>query len=252
MNSAPEFQDHFSDISSNYNLFRPRYPSALFEFLDSICSEKKLAWDCATGNGQAAFSLAQHFEMVIATDASEEQINQAEQHPRVTYQVATAENSKLPDHSVNLITVAQALHWFDMPAFYAEAKRILKPGGLLAVWTYDLLKLEIHELEPLIENFYHNVVGPYWPPQRKLVEDRYHTIDFPFEEMEVPKFKIESAMVLEELAGYLRTWSATQRYQKEHGVDPVIDLEKDLARDWDEPEFPITVEWPITMRVGKV
>lgn len=252
MNSAPEYNDHFSEVSANYNLFRPRYPTALFEHLDSICPEKKLAWDCATGNGQAAFSLARYFEMVIATDASEEQISHAEQHPRVSYQVTTAEDSKLPDQSVNLITVAQALHWFDLAAFYDEVRRVLKPGGLLAVWTYDLMKLEIRELEPLIKNFYENVVGPYWPPQRKLVENHYRDIEFPFQEQDTPKFKIESALVLEELAGYIRTWSATQRYQKDHGTDPVIELEKSLSQVWDEAEFPITVEWPITLRVGTI
>lgn len=244
------FQDHFSNVAGLYTRFRPRYPSALFEYLDSVTPKKEVAWDCATGTGQAAVELARHFRHVIATDASAEQIANAEQHQHVQYQVATAENSGLESGIVDLITVAQALHWFDLQSFYTEAKRILKPHGILAVWTYGKMDFDDPEVKSLLGHFYHEMVGPYWPPERKLVEEGYRSLAFPFDEIEPPAFKIEAAMTLDEITGYVRTWSATQLYVKEHGYDPVLALEEEMISVWDEPDFPITVQWPLALRVG--
>jgi len=249
--TEPQFHDHFSNVAGLYTRFRPRYPSALFEYLASIAPKKVTAWDCATGSGQAAVELAQHFEQVIATDASAEQIANAEQHSRIQYRVASAENSGLDSGSVDLITVAQALHWFDLPAFYTEVKRVLKPGGILAVWTYGKMDFDNPKVRSLLGHFYFNTVSPYWPPERKLVEEGYRTLAFPFEELQPPAFEIEAAMTLDEITGYVRTWSATQRYQKEHGYDPVLELEEEMMSVWDDPELPITVHWPLALRVGR-
>ncbi|MBM2830123.1 MAG: SAM-dependent methyltransferase [Gammaproteobacteria bacterium] len=247
----PQFQDHFSGIANQYALFRPRYPSSLFEYLASLVSGHDLAWDCATGNGQAAVALAQSFNQVIATDAIADQIANAESYPRVQYRVATAEKSDLDSGSIDLITVAQALHWFDRPVFYAEARRVLKPNGILAAWSYAKMELDEPQIQILLDNFYFNTIGPYWPPERKLVEEGYRTLEFPFEEIEPPAFTIEAAMTVEEIMGYMRTWSATQRYQKEHGKDPVPDLTLEIEKVWDDIELPVTVEWSLALRVGR-
>ncbi len=249
--SEPGFQDHFSDIAGLYTRFRPRYPSALFEYLASVTPKKETAWDCATGTGQAAVELARHFTQVIATDASEEQIANAEQHPRVQYRVTPAENSGLDSGSLDLVTVAQALHWFDPASFYEEARRVLKPDGILAVWTYGKMELDEQKVRSILGHFYFDVVGPYWPPERKLVEEGYRSLDFPFKELEPPAFKIEAAMTLDEIMGYVRTWSATQRFQKEQGYDPVVELEEQMMSVWDEPELPETIRWPLALRVGR-
>jgi ubiquinone/menaquinone biosynthesis C-methylase UbiE len=248
---SSSFQDHFSDIAGLYTRFRPRYPSALFEYLASIAPKKETAWDCATGTGQAAVELARHFRQVVATDASAEQIANAEMHSRVDYRIATAENSGLDPASIDLVTVAQALHWFDLQDFYAEVKRVLKAGGILAVWTYGKMEFDDQKIRSVLGHYYFDTVGPYWPPERKLVEEGYRSVDFPFFELQPPAFRIEAAMTLDEIAGYVRTWSATRRYLKEHGDDPVTELEEELMSVWDEPELPITVNWLLALRIGR-
>lgn len=250
--NQPEFHDHFSGIANEYARYRPRYPSSLFDYLASIVSEHDLAWDCATGNGQAAVALAKHFKQVIATDASTEQITNAEPDSRVQYKIAAAETSGLDADSTDLITVAQALHWLDLPSFYKEAHRVLKPTGILAVWAYGKMKFDIPEIRSVLGHFYYDTIGPYWPPERNHVEEGYLTLEFPFDEIETPVFTIEAAMTLEELIGYIRTWSATQCYQKEQGKDPIPGLAREIELVWDDPELPITVYWPITLRVGHV
>jgi SAM-dependent methyltransferase len=243
--------DHFSQVSAGYAAFRPRYPDALFDFLASVAPASTAAWDCATGNGQAAISLAQHFSQVIATDASEEQIAHATPHPRVTYRVAPAERSGLDDRSVDLVTVAQAAHWLDRPRFYAEARRVLRPSGVVAVWTYSLFAIA-PEIDAVLRAFYSETVGPFWPPERKLTEAGYRTLDFPFPEIPVPPFAIEQALTLEEVAGYVRTWSATQGYVRRHGKDPVDGLIVELRPLWGDSATRRTARWPIGMRVGRV
>lgn len=250
--NQPEFHDHFSNIAHEYAQFRPRYPSSLFEYLASIVSGHDLAWDCATGNGQAAVALAKHFNLVIATDASQEQIMNAESNPRVQYKIAPAERSGLETESVNLITVAQALHWLDLPIFYKEVHRILKTDGILAAWAYGKMKFDVPEIRSVLGHFYYDTLGPYWPSERNYVEEGYRTLEFPFDELETPDFTIEAAMTLEEMAGYIRTWSATQRYQIEQGKDPVSGLARNLETLWGDAELPVTVYWPISLRVGRI
>lgn len=245
------FRDHFSGAPAEYAAFRPRYPDALFRALARLAPGRELAWDCATGSGQAALGLAPYFRRVVATDASAAQLRAAEPHERVEYRLAVAEHGGLEDASVHLLTVAQALHWFDLEAFYREARRVLAPGGVLAAWCYGLLRVH-PEVDPLLERFYTEEVGPYWPPERALVDAGYAGLPFPFRELEVPRVSLEQEMTLWALAGYLRTWSAVQRYRAARGSDPVAPLLEALASWWGEPEQARRVEWPLHVRAGTV
>ena len=205
---------------------------ALFAWLASVAPVRALAWDCAAGSGQASRDLAAHFlKQVIATDASAAQIAAAIPHPRVEYRVAPAEDSGLPEAAgSDPITVAQALHWFDLDRFYAEARRVLKPGGVLAVWTYGVLAVAGEAVDARVQTFYREAVGPYWSPERRHVESGYRTLPFPFAELQAPDFNMEASWTLPELLGYFRSWSATSRYLAERGHDPVVALAADLRR----------------------
>ena len=243
-----EFKDHFSGHADSYARFRPDYPAALFAWLASVAPERDRAWDCATGNGQAAVALAGHFGRVVATDASEPQVKNAFAHPRVEYRVAPAERSGLEDASASLVTVAQALHWFDLPAFYAEARRVLRPGGVLAVWAYALFQAT-PEIDRVVTRLYRDIVGPYWPPDRKIIETGYAGIELPFPRVEAPPFWMEKRWSADDALGYMRTWSATQHYRKAHGEDPVPRIADDLAAAWGPGER--TIRWPLILKVGR-
>jgi ubiquinone/menaquinone biosynthesis C-methylase UbiE len=245
------FKDHFSSGSPNYARFRPRYGRELFAHLASLVSNHRLAWDCATGNGQAAIPLSEFFDRVIATDASEEQIQSATRNSRIEYRVAPSEKTDLEATSCDLITVAQALHWFDLPAFYAEAKRVLKADGVLAVWSYNLLRID-PAIDSIVNRFYTDTVGPFWPPERKLVEKGYRDLPFPFEELNAPEFAMTAEWSVDALLGYLGTWSASKRYQKELGQDPIALIESELRRAWPEPGKPLLVRWPLAIRAGRL
>lgn len=248
---AAGFKDHFSGVSNSYADFRPAYPAELLSWLAGIAPGRSLVWDCAAGTGQASVGLAEHFDRVIATDASAEQVQAAKHHPKIEYRVALAENSGLPEHSVDLVTVAQALHWFDLERFYAEVRRVMKPGGILAVWTYGLHAADHMEINRLMQHFYAETVGLYWPPERKLVESGYRTLHFPFEEIQPPQFSMQAAWNLWQLAGYLRSWSATSRFIKDKGYDPVDALEQELRPFWGPPDILRTITWPLSLRVGR-
>lgn len=245
------FPDHFSGVSGAYAEFRPRYPEALFDWLAGLVPRGELAWDCATGSGQAALALAPRFARVVATDASAEQVAAAPPHPRVEYRVARAEESGLSADSVDLVTVAQALHWFDRPAFYGEADRVLRRDGALAVWTYGHPRLDTPAADEVFQRFYSGTVGPYWPPERALVDAGYRTIDFPFRQVEPPAFEMETRWPLAALLGYVGTWSATTRFRGAKGFDPVPRLATELAARWGDPAEPRRIHWPLSLRVGR-
>lgn len=246
------FQDCFSGVSSGYASYRPGYPAALFAWLAEMAPGQQLVWDCACGSGQATLPLAAHFQQVMATDASEAQINAAPKtQSNIEWRVANSEQSGLPGRSADLITVAQALHWFNLPRFYEEARRVLREDGIIAAWTYGVNKVEGEAVNELIEHFYSEVVGPYWPPERALVESGYRGLAFPFEPIEVPPFEMEAHWSLEQLLGYLRTWSATTRYIAARQSDPVEPLRAELARHWGPPENLRLITWPLGILVGR-
>lgn len=243
------FKDHFSNLAKTYASYRPQYPAELYTWLASISPSQHLAWDCACGTGQASLGLAAHFQQVVATDASAQQIAATQPHPKIEWRVAAAEHSGLADRSVDLITVAQALHWFDLEQFYAEAQRVLKPEGVLAVWTYGVLKINEPSIDALVQDFYTQVLGPYWPPERAIVESGYQTLAFPFKEFQAPAFHMQLHWNKSQLIGYLRSWSATDRYLQAQGQNPVDTLEQALAPFW-EDETRYLTEWPLAFRVG--
>jgi SAM-dependent methyltransferase len=246
-----KFKDHFSRLASRYAEFRPRYPGALFDFLAKVSPQRTRAWDCACGNGQATLDLAERFESVIATDASAQQIAAARPHPRVTYVVARAEESGLEAASVDAITVAQSLHWFDLPLFYAEAARVLRPDGVLAVWTYGVPRLNDANIDRLLHTYYWDTVGKYWPPERRHVEAGYRSLPFTFPEIASPSLSMREDWTMAQLLGYLRSWSATAGYVEAHGQDPVAELEAKLGAVWGDTLRARSVSWPLSLRVGR-
>lgn len=249
--NATSFKDHFSKAAPVYAQNRPSYPQSLFKYLAETVKDTGSVWDCATGNGQAAIGLATYFDRVVATDASEKQVVLATPHPRIQYLTCPAHQVPLPDGSVDLVTVAQALHWFYGDAFYKEVRRVLKPGGLFAAWTYGLF--EIHdkpETMKILREFYSEIVGPYWPPERKHVENRYLSLPFPFAEIATPTFEMTQQWSLGRVLGYLRSWSATQACESNNGADPVNIIEADLIKTWRPPEKTCTISWPLTLKVG--
>ncbi len=245
------FKDHFSTRSTDYAAHRPGYPAALFDTLAALTRGHELAWDCATGNGQAARGLAAHYAQVLATDASEVQIAAAPAHPGIEFRVALAEASGLPDHCADLVTVAQAAHWFDLPAFYTEARRVLKPGGVLAIWCYERLSIE-PTLDGIVEAFYGDLLDPYWPPERRHVEAGYRDLPFPFVELPAPELGMEASWTLDQLIGYFSTWSALKAYRRETGEDPLPALRESLAAAWISLASSKTIKWPLSVRLGRV
>jgi SAM-dependent methyltransferase len=248
-----QFKDHFSSLAEQYAQARPGYPPALFEYLASLCAERGSCWDCACGSGQASNALAEYFGRVIATDASAKQVAAAEPHPHVEYRVAAAEASGLGSRSMDLVTVAQALHWFRFDEFYAEAKRVLKPGGVLAVWSYGIQHVaDEPRIDAEVQRFYSDVIAAYWPAERKHVENGYGNLPFPFDELEPPRLAMQERWSLERLIAYFRSWSATGRYVKEMGEDPVAALREQMLPLWGNPETLRLIEWPLAIRVGRV
>ncbi len=243
------FKDHFSSVAQNYARYRPGYPSALFDTLAALAPSRRLAWDCATGNGQAALALAERFARVIATDLSRAQLAEAQPHPRIEYRLAAADDSGIEPASADLVTVAQAVHWFDFERFYAEVRRVLVPGGVIAVWTYHRA-LADPEIQSIAERF-RSRVEPDWPPERRWVEEQYQTLPFPFEEIPLAPMTHEEWWDLERVLGYLATWSAVSQYRRRTGHDPVAELRPELAAVWGDPAAARHLVWPIHLRVGR-
>jgi SAM-dependent methyltransferase len=243
------FQDHFSTQASTYAATRPTYPAGLFVALANLAPGRDLVWDAGAGNGQASVALAAHFARVVATEPSAAQRAAATPHPRVEYREAAETAPMLADASVDLVTVAQAVHWFDRPKFYGEVRRVLRPGGVVAVWGYELSGITA-EIDAAVLRFYRGPIGSYWPPERVHIENGYRGIDFPFAELPFPLATMELAWTLPQFAGYLRSWSAVVRFRQEKGFDPVVELEHELAPLWGEG--PRRITWPLAGRIGRV
>lgn len=240
-------KDLFSSNSHDYSRYRPGYPFELFQFLKTITPLKNRAWDCGTGNGQVAGELANFFKQVYATDISINQLSQAVQKPNIQYTKQPAEKTNFPGDHFDLVTVAQAVHWFNFEAFYAEVRKVLKKEAVIAIFGYSLFYSNA-ETNEIIQDFYRNIVGPYWPTERRYLEEQYQTIPFPFEEIQAPKFELKQQWSFERLIGYLNTWSAVKSYEQETGENPVDLIKKDLSDSFGETGL---VSFPIIIRVGR-
>lgn len=244
-------KDNFSTQAATYAQFRPTYPNDLFDFILQNVENKQIAWDCATGNGQAAKVLAQHFDKVFATDISQKQIDNAAKSDNIVYAVGKAEATDFADNTFDLITVAQAIHWFDFEKFYAEVRRVAKPNATLAVWGYGVIKCDNEEVDKLIRNFYHHIVGPYWDAERRHIDEYYRNVPFPFETIKTPHFSLVFNWHRHELEGYLNSWSSVQNFIKVKGYNPIPTLMLDIGTVWEEFNRE-TVRFPIFMKIGKI
>lgn len=244
-----KFEDHFSALAETYLKYRPTYPSVLFEYLASICNDHKQAWDCGTGNGQAARFLTEHFDNVFATDASKEQLAQTSDHPKIMFKNEPAEKVSLINESTDLVTVATAVHWFNFEKFYAEVKRVLKPGGIIAVWGYHLFSIT-PGVDKLLIKYYKEILNNYWPEQFHFVDSRYADLPFPFAELIPPNFEMITDWDLNQVAGFLDSWSGTKIYLQKTGNHPLDIIWSELNNEWGNKKVKRKIFWPLHMRVG--
>lgn len=246
------FKDFFSSQAAVYAQSRPDYPPALFQYLSSLCKEREIAWDCATGNGQAAIGLAPYFEKVLATDASDAQIQHCFKHEKVRYSVEAAENNSIANQSINLITVAQAAHWFHLQAFYKRVEAVLKPSGVLALWSYSEPLLH-PQIDALLEWFMYGYLADYWPNDRLLVRKKYRTIEFPYKQIGTPNFYCVKNWTLRQFLQYALSWSATNRFIQQHQVNPVEEvLFPKILPLWGNIEKTIEIRWQLHLKVSFV
>jgi SAM-dependent methyltransferase len=242
------FKDHFSNHAQSYAGSRPDYPGELYEWLVAQLDERHLCWDVATGNGQAASELAHYFSQVVATDASASQLRNALPADNISYRNEQAEHTSLEDNSVDLVTVAQALHWFEIDAFYDEVKRVLKPNGLIAVWTYGLTRIN-PAIDKWVQHLYADVLGAYWPSERRFIDVGYKSMPFPFTRLQAPDLLMQKQWDLDQFCAYLNTWSAVQRFIEAKSRNPVDELRPNLAKIWGSKQ---TVNWPLTVLLGRL
>jgi len=258
MGQSP-FHDHFSERAPGYAAYRPGYPRELVDYLfDSVTRDLTMAsansqtvWEAGCGSGQLTQVLAERFQRVIATDASAEQIARAEPHRNVEYRITLADASGLPDHSVELAVAAQAAHWFDLDRYYEEVRRVVRPGGLVALIVYGIHISDDPKIDKVVKEFYGPTLSAYWPPQRKLVEEEYRTIPFPFAEIHAPKFEMKADWNLEEMLGYVETWSAVGVMAKAEGRGPIDEFRRELGDAWKDKQVRRTIRWPLSMRMGR-
>jgi ubiquinone/menaquinone biosynthesis C-methylase UbiE len=247
---AGGFHNYFGPQADRYREFRPRYPAALFHYLAVAGGGTRLAWDCATGNGQAAVRLAERFARVIATDPSDAMIAMAIEHPRVKYAVAKYD-SGLPAQSTNLVTVAQALHWFDVDPFIREVRRVLVPGGVLAAWCYSRCTVD-PGVDEIVDIFYSVTLGPFWSAERRFVDEGYRSIALPLDEMAPPPFEMVEQWTVDQFAKYIRTWSAVNKFIAARGEEPVRAFEEALGQMWGDPAERKRIRWALHCRIGEV
>lgn len=241
----------FSPFAREYASSRPGYPPELFADLAALARRRELAWDCATGNGQAAVGLAEHFERVIATDISDAQIRNGIAHPRVEYRVVSSESSGLADHSVDLITVASAIHWFDIEAFLAEARRVARAGAVLAAWSYHIGHVEA-PFDAVFARFYHDVLFSYFDPKARIVDDRYESLVLPGEPLETGEYRMTVRWNLDQMLAFIASWSGTRAYIEKHGTDPVDAIADELAGVWGARDEIHTIRWPLYLRASRL
>jgi len=246
-----DFKDYFSGVAGEYALFRPVYPGDLYDWLIPLCSKKETAWDAGTGNGQVAVQLSRSFQKVYASDASQAQIAHATKSDNIEYGVYPSETTPSPSRSIDLITVGQALHWFDLNAFWKEVQRVAAPGAVLACWTYTHPVFEEEGLMDVLKAFYAEVY-PYWPSERAYVEAHYDTIPFPFELISEIKLDMNYSFNLYSLMAYLRTWSSVQSYLKKNKTDPLVGFEENLRKEWGNSQQIRTCIFPLFARAFKV
>jgi Methyltransferase domain len=241
-------KDRFSAHANQYAQFRPAYPPELYEFIYRHVLDFEAAWDCGTGNGQAARDLSKKFKKVFATDISAKQLENAYQAGNIFYSIAN-EKSSFADNSFDLITVAQAAHWFNMEEFSKEAKRVAKPNSVIALWGYGLLTIN-PEIDGLLNYFYTQVVGAYWDKERRHIDEQYKNLYFPFEEIQSPAFTLSISWTLAELIGYVSTWSAVQKYISVNNQNPIENWKSEIENFWKEPTQ--AVRFPLFLRLGRV
>jgi hypothetical protein len=246
-----EFEDHFSRRAETYLRYRPAYPQELYSYLASIVPHHRLAWDCGTGNGQAALGLAGHFNRVGATDASADQIALAPYHSRVEYRIARSENSRLVAQSAALVTVAVAVHWFDLDHFYAEVRRVLSTSGLIAVWCYSLPAIE-PAIDRILEHYLREVLAGYWPDRFHYVHEQYRTLPFPFDELTPPNLTMETHWGVEDIFGFLQSWSGSANFEKRRGEGPIQQIREQLIDAWGKNRGKRRLQWRLFLRVGRV
>ena len=247
-----KFPDHFSGVASGYAAFRPRYPVELFEWLASVCPRHDVAWDCACGSGQASESLENYFNWVIGTDVSLAQTARAEATEANGFVVAASEQMPLGTGTVDLVAVGAALHWFADEQFFAEVRRVVRPGGIFSAWSYGMPNIASEEVEKVVYGFIDGLLGPFWPPEIRTVLDGYASIDLPFDELKSPAFELKTQWPLERFLGFARTWSAVSRFVEERGEDPVLKLAADLDAVWRDEEDLLPVSYRLDLRVGRV
>jgi ubiquinone/menaquinone biosynthesis C-methylase UbiE len=247
---TPPFANHFGPQAEQYVEYRPHYPAALFHYLAVAAGGTRLAWDCATGNGQAAVGLAERFGRVVATDASADMIARAKPHARVTYHVTMYE-SGLPDRSANLVTVAQALHWLDLEALMREVRRVLVHDGLFAAWCYPLCRIE-PRVDEVVDLFYQLTLGPFWPPERRHTEDGYRSLVLPIAEMPAPPLEMKEDWSMPQFLQYVSTWSGVRQCIAARGEAPFQAFQEAIRERWGNPMLRRAVRWPLLFRLGRV
>jgi|CXWL01.1.fsa_nt_gi SAM-dependent methyltransferase len=260
-----QFHDHFSERAPGYAIYRPTYPRELVDYLSDLTIGasaqssispgeiliRGTAWEAGCGSGQLTHVLAERFERVIATDASADQIAQARPHPRAEYRVARADASGLPDHAADLAIAAQAAHWFDLDAYYAEVRRVVRPGGFVALVVYGIHVTDDPHIDRIVKHFYGQILGPFWPPQRRFVEEGYQTMPFPFDEISSPRFEMRAEWTLAEMLGYVQTWSAVGALARTKGRAEIDAFREEVSIAWGNSQTKRTIRWPLSMRLGR-